>query len=452
MQFKELIQKKRDGGKHTSEELAFLIEQVTAGKVPDYQIAAWLMAVFFRRMQDEELSDFVRFMWHSGKTLPRSHRNDYWVDKHSTGGVGDKTSIILVPLVASVCDRLFGERSVKIPMISGRGLGHLGGTIDKLESVSGFQVNLSMQEASSHLEKNGYVMMGQTLEVAPADRLIYAMRDVTATVECVDLIVASILSKKLSENLDGLVIDLKFGSGAFMPTIEKGRELARALVTQAGRQKVDTIALLTEMNEPLGLAAGHFIEMEECADFVSHSQNQVAYQRDSGLTEVTLALASAMISLASRNKISVSDAKAECEKELTSDRVAFRFRQMLESQGGDWGVFMRTRGQWRKEMETYPIRALDSGFVKAVDARACAFLIGALGGGRSKKDSAIDPLVGMEFSRKVGDRVEKGEVIGTVFYRKTTPQITIVEGLANAVSISESAVTRRSLILETLHN
>ncbi len=444
MQLKELIRKKREGGKHTPEELAAIVNGYVAGEVKDYQLAAWLMAVYFKRLDEEELSELTRLMWRSGNTISRSQSDAYWVDKHSTGGVGDKTSMILVPLVNAVCDRVLGKGKVKIPMISGRGLGHSGGTLDKLESIPGFSPHLSPENVLRLLEKNGSVMMGQSATIAPADGLIYALRDATATVECVDLIVASILSKKLSENINGLVIDVKCGSGAFMESTERARELANGLVKQAGRMNVEAVAILTLMDEPLGWSAGNFIEMEECADFLSN------VSAEPGLREVTLTLAGWMISLASRKQISVGEARAECETELTHSRGIQNFREMLTAQGGDWEAFERLRATWRNELLKFPVTATQEGYLHQIGARDFGVLIGALGGGRDTKESKIDPFVGVEFRKKVGDRIEVGQEIGTVFYRRDSDFPVIKEAVGRAIQIERGPVTKKPWVLECL--
>ena len=259
MQTQELILKKRSGLELSTEELRELLYGYLEGDVKDYQMSAWLMAVFFQGLSDRELRDWTRLMWQSGRSFARSHRNDFWVDKHSTGGVGDKTSLLLVPLVTAVFQSLNID-GVRIPMVSGRGLGHTGGTLDKLESVPGFSPQISFEEADELLSSNHFFMMGQTQEMAPADRLIYALRDVTGTVESQPLIVSSIMSKKLSESLDGIVFDVKVGKGAFMKNLEQARSLAEGLRGVAKAQKLASVAAMTSMDEPLGSTIGNFVE------------------------------------------------------------------------------------------------------------------------------------------------------------------------------------------------
>ena len=288
MQIKELIRKKRDGGVTEPAEIDALVSGYLRGEIKDYQMTAWLMAVYFRGLSDEETSALTRCMWKSGSSFPRKHRDDFWIDKHSTGGVGDKTSLILVPLVIAVAHRLFGKGKLRIPMVSGRGLAHTAGTLDKLEAVPGFNSSITVDRALRLLDENDFFMMGQTPELAPADRLIYALRDVTGTVENLSLIVASIMSKKCAESLDGLIFDVKTGTGAFMPTIESAREMAGTLLSVSKAQGLEAVALISRMDEPLGFKVGHHLEVEECADFLSG-------RRDKGLNEVTIRLASWMI-------------------------------------------------------------------------------------------------------------------------------------------------------------
>jgi pyrimidine-nucleoside phosphorylase/thymidine phosphorylase len=441
----ELIRHKRDGGTHSTQELEALLGGYLRGDIADYQLAAWLMAVYFRGLSPEETGEWTRLMWQSGATFPRAHRRDFWIDKHSTGGVGDKTSLILVPWVHAVCRRLFGE-SVKIPMVSGRGLGHSGGTLDKLESVPGFSPDLPMERAVQLLAEQGFVMMGQTQDIAPADRRLYALRDVTATVECVPLIVSSILSKKLAENLDGLILDVKVGAGAFMKTPAEARRLADALIAVAASHGVKVTAVLTRMEEPLGLCVGNQLEVEECADFLSGER------RDSGLDEVCTALAVQMVATASRGTLSPSAALEACRRELDTGEPQAIFRQMLEAQGGRWADFLRLR-QDRPGLRVFEARAPRSGKLAAIDALAIGRLVHALGGGRSRKEDAIDYGVGVIFEKKCGDMVCGGDRIARVFYRRDDQVARIEHEWQAAVRVDPTASggDRPSWILEVLH-
>lgn len=403
-QVTDIIRRKRAGQSLAPAELSFLIQGYLDGSIKDYHLAAFLMAVCFQGMETSEMREWARLMWHSGITFPREHRRDFWVDKHSTGGVGDKTSLLLVPLVHCVGERVLGPGQVRIPMISGRGLDFSGGTLDKLDSIPGFSSQLPIERAMAQLQETGFFMMGQTADLAPADRLLYSLRDVTGTTDCVPLIVSSILSKKFAENLDGLVFDVKFGGGAFMSTLEQGRALARALTETATAEGVRATAVLTPMNEPLGWKVGNQLEVEECADFLSGSA------REPGLQEVTLVLASEMLALASRGKLSVEKARQECEKELQGKAVYSTFVQMFEVQGGRWDAFESRR----KVLESRPrcsVVAPSAGTLSRLDALAIAKLVRSMGGGRQSKESGIDFDVGVIVHKKVGDPVAVGETV-----------------------------------------
>lgn len=445
MQIKDLIQKKRDGAEHSADELRELLHGYLDDEVRDYQMAAWLMAVFLNGLTERELQEWTQLMWKSGRTFPRTGRQDYWIDKHSTGGVGDKTSLVLVPLVSTVCSRLFGVKSVKIPMVSGRGLGHTGGTLDKLESVSGFRSDLSFEQAMDLLERNGFVMMGQTADMAPADRLIYALRDVTGTVESLPLIVSSIMSKKLSENLDGLVFDVKVGQGAFMKTAEEARRLADVLIQVAQSNSVDAVGVLSRMDEPLGSTVGHQLEVEECADFIEGKY------RDPGLLEVIRTLASQMVMLAGRGSVTAAEAECEVDRELGGQMAFELFRTMFEAQGGNWSAFERARKQLRDDLSVYALAAKSSGFVEQISAGAFGRLVNELGGGRKTKDDRIDFQVGVCFQKKVGDAVATGDAIAEVYYRSADQRSVIESGLEKAVVVGSKPVKRSSLVLGICH-
>ncbi len=371
--------------------------------IPDYQVAAWLMAVYFKGLSEEETQVLTELMWKSGVSLPRPHREGFWVDKHSTGGVGDKTSLILVPLVTAACERLYGKGQVKIPMISGRGLGHTGGTLDKLETVSGFSPRIELDKALPLLEKNGYFMMGQTKDLAPADRRLYALRDTTGTVESIPLIVSSIMSKKLSESLDGLVLDLKWGAGAFMDTAEKAKVLGKALVGVAKRCGVQAQGILTSMQEPMGWSVGHQLEVEECYRYLQGDN------REEGMHAVVLALGSAMVQLAGRGKVSSAEARSACEEELKASGVNAIFREMFEAQGGDFNTWEKGVGKVASSTLVSVLESPATGYVERIQPRLLGEYLGALGGGRSKVDDKIDFSVGAILRKKVGDPVQKGE-------------------------------------------
>lgn len=428
MQFAEVIARKRDGGALASQTIENTVKAFTRGEIPDYQMAAFLMAVFFRGMSPEETSSLTNAMWKSGETLPRKNRADYWIDKHSTGGVGDKPSLILVPLVTAVCRRHLGKGAVRIPMISGRGLGHSGGTLDKLEAVRGFSTRIPEERALELLEKNDFFMMGQTDAIAPADRKLYALRDVTATVECLPLIVSSIMSKKLSENLDGLVFDVKFGEGAFMTTLEQARALGLALCETARLQRLDAVAVLTSMEEPLGWTVGNALEIEEAAAFVRGER------QEPGLRRVTLELAAWMVHLGSRRQMGVEEARRACEAELSHGTVLPLFVDMLEAQGGDWDGFERRK----RPCLIHEIKAPRAGEIERMNAKTFGLLLNAIGGGRAKKEDDVDPEVGMTILKKRGDRVDAGEPIVRVHHRHKDDVPAIESALATAIQIGSA--------------
>lgn len=443
MSAREIIEKKRDGLELSPEELIFLLNGYTQGEVTDYQISAWLMAVYLRGMSENELAELTRIMRDSGKILPRAHRRDFWIDKHSTGGVGDKTSLLLVPLVITVAEYYLGHGIVKIPMVSGRGLGHTGGTIDKLESVPGFSANVPLSKAVQRLEQNGFSMLGQTDEIAPLDRSLYALRDVTGTVESIPLIVSSILSKKLAENLDGLVFDVKVGKGAFMTTEVQAMKLAEALVKTAKAHGLKACALLTDMSEPLGKTIGHFIEVEECFDFATGKK------QDERLKDLVLELSARMVYLASREEFSLSKAKEICASSLKAPDFLKRFQALFKSQGGDLDAFEKERTSWRARSLCYHLESPGKGYVSQLDPRQLGNLLVNLGGGRIQKTDPIDPFVGIDLHKRVGDFVEEGEPVLDVFYPKEN-HCKIQQTLEMALKISNAPVPRPPLILQVL--
>ena len=442
MRFNELIRKKRDGETLSQIEIFEMAAAISRHEIPDYQISAWLMAVYFRGLSARETADLTHAMWKTGTTLPKVKSNARWIDKHSTGGVGDKTSMLLVPIVIEACAKLFGKSRVKIPMVSGRGLGFSGGTLDKMESVPGFNAFLSMEEALSRLEENGFFMIGQTAEIAPVDRTLYALRDATETVESIPLIVASILSKKLSENLDALVLDVKVGSGAFMTDIGRARELAKMLCGVAATQNVKAVAVLTRMEEPLGRAVGNLLEVKECAEFFQGDC-------DPGLVTVTLALATEMVLAASPTDIPRAEAQGACQKVLEERSCWPTFRKMFESQHGNWQQFERDCEALPRNRAVWELKAPNSGYIAQLEASRIAQVVGQLGGGRTKKEDRIDPWVGITVSKKVGDSVNQGETVMKVHFKKESDPAHWEAGLQSSLTISARSVSAAPWILET---
>ncbi|HEX8850350.1 MAG TPA: thymidine phosphorylase [Gemmatimonadaceae bacterium] len=393
-----LIERKRDGGRIEAGEWRALMNAYAASHIPDYQMAALAMAIFIRGLDREETSALTDAMLRSGAALDFSSLGMPCVDKHSTGGVGDKVSLVLAPLVAAC--------GVAVPMMSGRGLGHTGGTLDKLESIAGFRTDLSLDEAKEQVERIGCALIGQTGEIAPADRKLYALRDATATVESIPLISASIMSKKLAEGLTGLVLDVKRGSGAFLPELERGLDLARTMIELGADRGCPTVALVTAMDRPLGRACGNALEVEE---------SMLALKGDGppDLMEVTYALGAEMLVLGGV-AADIDSARRELEKAIGTGRAAEKMQEIIEAQGGNPGVVDDPAvlpQASHVELFTAPRR----GFVARVEPRAIGRGIIALGGGRTKIEDVVDPSVGFVITAKPGDWVEVGEPLATVF-------------------------------------
>jgi pyrimidine-nucleoside phosphorylase len=395
----DLIRKKRDSGELSREEIDFLVSGYTRGEIPDYQMAAWLMAVWIRGMNRSELTALTEVMLYSGEVLNHSEIPGRKVDKHSTGGVGDKTSLILAPIVAA--------GGLTVPMISGRGLGHTGGTLDKLEAVPGFNVNLSLQEFRRVLRECGMGLIGQTAEIAPADKIIYALRDVTSTVENIGLICASIMSKKLAEGIDALVLDVKTGSGAFMKKEEDSVRLAEVMVETGKRMGKKVVALITDMDQPLGRMAGHSNEVLESIDVLKG-------RGPTDLRDLSLDLSAWMFFLGERTK-SVEEGRRLAETMIATGQALDKFRQGIRLQGGDERVIDEPQ---RLPQARFHLNVASSavGFITGTNCEQFGIALAMLGGGREKKEDKIDHGVGLEFHKRIGDRVEKGEPLATIHY------------------------------------
>ena len=399
----DLIRRKRDSGELAREEIEELIAAYTRGEVPDYQMSAWLMAVVLRGMSRPEIAALTEAMLHSGRVLDFSDLPGRKVDKHSTGGVGDKTSLVIAPIVAA--------GGLKVPMISGRGLGHSGGTLDKLESIPGFNVNLSLADFRRVLETCGCALIGQTAEIAPADKKIYALRDVTGTVESSALICASIMSKKLAEGIDALVLDVKTGSGAFMKNIDDAANLAELLVETGKRMGKKVVALLTDMNQPLGRKAGNAMEVAESVDVLSGTG-------PADLRELCLELAAWMFLLGERVK-TLAEGKKLSANLIASGQAREKFREIVGLQGGDVGVIDDPR-RLARARQTLDVTSPAAGFIAATQCEQLGIACVVLGGGREKKEDAIDPAVGIEFHKRIGDAVTRGEPLCTLHYNAAT--------------------------------
>ena len=399
----DLIRKKRDGGALSASEIEYLVDGCTQGSIPDYQMAAWLMAVVLRGMTRDETAALTHSMLHSGEVLDLNFLPAKKADKHSTGGVGDKTSLVLAPLVAA--GGLF------VPMISGRGLGHTGGTLDKLESIPGFRVGLSVSEFHRVLKACGCSMIGQTERVAPADRKLYALRDVTGTVESPYLICASIMSKKLAEGTDALVLDVKTGSGAFMKKEEDAVFLAELMVETGELMGKQMVALITDMNQPLGRMVGNALEVKECID-VLHGGGPA------DLRDLCLELAAWMFFLGGASK-TVAGGKQLSEQIIASGRAFERFRQMVELQGGDISTIDDpTRLPSTEHRVDVP--SPRAGYVTSILCEQVGTACVILGGGRERKEDSVDPAVGIVVHKKIGDRVDAGEALCTIHCHSDT--------------------------------
>ena len=393
----DLIRKKRDGDTLSPAEIGYLVDAYTQGNIPDYQVAAWLMAVVLRGMTREETAALTHSMLHSGEVLDLSFLPAKKVDKHSTGGVGDKTSLVLAPVVAA--------GGLYVPMISGRGLGHTGGTLDKLESIPGFRVGLSVSEFHRVLKACGASMIGQTEKIAPADRKLYALRDVTGTVESPYLICASIMSKKLAEGTDALVLDVKTGSGAFMKKEEDAVFLAELMVETGARMGKRMVALITDMNQPLGHMVGNALEVQECIEIL-HGGGPA------DLRELCLESAAWMFHIGGASK-TVTQGK-QLAQEIISSGMAFeRFRHMVELQGGDISTIDDPKRLPSTEHRV-AVPSPQAGYVTAIQCEHVGTACVILGGGRERKEDSVDPAVGIVVHKKIGDKVSAGEPLCTI--------------------------------------
>lgn len=428
-----VIARKRDGYALSAEEIAAFVRGATDGSWAPYQLSAMLMAVFLRGMDVDETAALTEAMMRSGVVADLSGIRRPKVDKHSTGGVGDKVSLHLAPMVAAC--------GVAVPMISGRGLGHSGGTLDKLEAIPGFKVNLGLDAYRSQVERVGCALIGQTRELAPADKTLYALRDVTATVECIPLICASILSKKLAEGIDALVLDVKFGAGAFMKERARARELAQTLVDVATRLGKPTRALLTAMEQPLGRAVGNGLEVRE----------SIACLRGEGpedLMEVTFALGAHMLLLAGVASTEAA-ARAALADVVQSGAALARFGEIIAAQGGDARV-LDDPARLPSAPHREPVPSPAAGIVQRVDAYAVALAALRLGAGRARAEDRIDPAVGIDALVKVGERVAAGQPLAVVHAASAAAAGVARDEIARAITIGQQGVAAEPLVAEVI--
>jgi pyrimidine-nucleoside phosphorylase len=418
-----LIERKRNGGRLEPAEIRELVLAYAGGLVPDYQMAAFLMAIYFRGFDRTEMTALMEAMLESGKRLDLSRLPMPRIDKHSTGGVGDKTSLILAPLIASL--------GIAVPMMSGRGLGHTGGTLDKLESIPGFSAALTLAQAEKQIARIGCAMLSQTDEIVPADRKMYALRDATATVEVIPLIAASIMSKKISEDLTGLVLDIKRGSGSFLPKLEDELELAKAMIDLGAAHGCPVVALLTAMDRPLGHACGNALEVAEAIEVLKGGGPV-------DLIEVTMALGAAMLVLGAAAS-SENAARTMMADAINSGRALLKLEEIVAAQGGDSRV-VRDPGRLPRAAHTETFVAKREGVIQSVDPRAIGYGVIALGGGRRNMEDRIDPSVGFVITAKPGHHIAKDQSLATIHARSEddlTLGRSILEG---AIVVGDSLV------------
>ncbi len=429
----DLIQRKRNGEELSSEEISWLVDGFTQGTIPDYQVSAFLMAVYYQSMTDVEIGAMVESIIASGERLDLSSIAGPKVDKHSTGGVGDKTSLISAPLAAAA--------GVKVPMISGRALGHTGGTLDKLESIPGFRTDLSADEFKDVLDRVGYAVVGQSDTITPADGKLYALRDATATVESIPLIAASIMSKKLALTLDGLILDVKVGAGAFMKRQTDARKLAQLMTTIARRANLRAQALITDMNQPLGYAIGNALEIMEVSQTLQNAG-------PADLTRLSLELAARMIFLA---KIvpTLEDARELAQARLLDGSGYRKLKETIEAQGGNPQVLDRfdLLPNATGAMEIFAPRG---GYVSAIDAEEIGLASSMIGAGRDTKEDGIDPAVGVILEVKAGQKIEAGAVLCRLYFTKEDRIQEAAERVEDAFRLSNTAPEPRELILEVV--
>ena len=429
MNMYDIIKKKRDGGVLSAEEIAFVAQGYAAGRIPDYQVAAWLMAVYYRGMTAEETLALTLAIRDSGDVVDLSDIEGVVVDKHSSGGVGDKTTLVVAPIVAAC--------GVKVAKMSGRGLGHTGGTIDKLESIAGFCTTIPRARFVQIVNDIGVAVIGQSGNLAPADKKIYALRDVTATVDCIPLIVSSIMGKKLASGADAIVLDVKVGSGAFMKTVESATELARGMVQVGGRAGKRVVALLTDMDRPLGNAIGNGLEVVEAVRTLEGKG-----PRD--LTELSLELAARMISLAGKGDIETCRQMAR--EAIDSGAALAKLAAMVGAQGGDVGYISDTT-RFPTAQYTRDVKAPRDGYVAGVDCEAYGAVAKVLGAGRSVKDEPIDYAAGILLHRKTGDRVRAGDIIATLYTERADRLDEAEALLLSATRWGDEAPTPRPIVL-----
>ncbi|MEN6599332.1 MAG: thymidine phosphorylase [Rectinema sp.] len=429
----DIIIKKRHGESLDEKEIRFFIEGYVKGEIPDYQVSALLMAIFFQGMSAQETAALTQAMLDSGERMDLSGIPGPFIDKHSTGGVGDKISLPLAPIVAAC--------GVRVPMMSGRALGHTGGTLDKLESIPGYITDLEPAEFRKGLLEEGFAMTGQTAHIVPADKKLYALRDVTGTIESIPLITASILSKKVAEGAEGIVFDVKCGSGAFMKGYDDAKALAKSLVATGKKMGKKVVAVLTNMSQPLGYKVGNFLEIEEALDCLEGKGPK-------DVMELTYWLGAWMLVLGGKAK-DVSEGKSLCEEAIESKAALNLFCRNVVRQGGNLEEMQRKRGSWRSEY-SIEIRADKDGYIASIDALKIGLAGVYLGVGRNRTEDSVSPTAGFIFDKKSGYHVSKGERIATLFGKDSQSLEAAFPLALDAISIENTAPSISSLILEEI--
>lgn len=429
----DIIDKKKNGLELSKEEITYFVNEYTRGSIPDYQASALIMAMFLNKMSDDETSNLTLAMAFSGETLDLKDIDGIKVDKHSTGGVGDKISLIVTPIVASL--------GIPVAKMSGRGLGFTGGTIDKLESIEGFETSMTIDEFKERVKKYGMVIAGQTEALAPADKKIYALRDVTATVDNISLIASSIMSKKIASGADAIVLDIKVGSGAFMKTLDDAEKLATTMVNIGKKLNKTTICVLSNMDEPLGNGIGNIIEVREAIDVLRGNGPK-------DLIEVALTISSLMIYLG-RKANSIEEAKKLALEKIEDGTAYEKFREWIVSQGGNLSIIDNIN-DYKNTSNIDLFVAEEEGYISSIDTEEIGRIAMNLGAGRETKDSIIDPSVGLIFSKKVSDYVKVGDVICSIHYNNFKNMENIHERLKKNIKISTQYKTKNELIYKII--
>jgi pyrimidine-nucleoside phosphorylase len=432
----EIIKRKRDGFALTDDEIRYMINSYTKGELPDYQMSAWLMAIYFRNMTSAETLELTRSMLYSGEVIDLKSIPQFKIDKHSTGGVGDKTSLLVGPIVAAA--------GLAIPMIAGRGLAHTGGTLDKLESIPGFNTQLNLETFKTILEKNLFCLIGQTKTICPADKKIYALRDVTATVDSIPLICASILSKKVAEGIDGLVLDVKYGSGAFMRDPKDSEALARELISIGRSYGLKVHALITNMDQPLGRFAGNSLEIQECVEILRNQwpSNQTKRQMYMETRDLSVELAAYMLWMG-KAAADLNTARSLAQEMLTSGKAEQVFERLCRDQGGSLAALPTPKN-------SFDVRSSREGYLSAMNAEQIGMAGILLKAGRATSADVIEHTAGIEFHAKVGDFVKRGQSLFTLYGADANLFPEVATKLLDTVAFSSTQTKPKPLILKVI--